>query len=262
MSAGYHLFDTGVTGKRFLNGGFHVPDQHQWCVHIHLQKGGGTFVTAEALAQQDVFQFAADAAAGVAYGVNTFVCQGFCDHLTEQQLGIITVCGNIGQEKNPPGSAQTDAVRKSCIPDSAVKLRCAEIAPGQCADTGRITPHQQHAVTGLFRVSHQGADLPGKTGCRAVRRRDPVKRDLRDGQQRFILTIPQVKPVLVDEVLNGRIDVMGNVTVLVHIFPDAAGTDVFQFGRKTQLDQVAGHQSGRLFRQGRLVRSQEDDVIH
>ena len=262
MSFGDHIPDTGVTGERFLDRGFHVPDQNQRGVHVHFQEGRRAFIAAEALTQEDVFQFIADAAAGVAHSINTLISQGFRDHFTEQQLGVIAMCGNVGQEKNTPRSTHADAVREGCILYRTVKLRGAEVMPGQSTYAGGIAPHQNDAVAGMFCIGHQSPDLTGQPGCGTVGWCDPVKRDLRDRQQRFILTIPQVEPVLIDEVLNGGIDIMGNITVLIHVFPDAAGADVFQFRRKAQLDQVAGHELGRLFGQGRLVRTQKDDVVH
>ena len=119
----------------------------------------------ETLTQEDVFQFIADAAAGVAHSINTLISQGFCDHFTEQQLGVIAMCGNVGQEKNTPRSTHADAVREGCILYRTVKLRGAEVTPGQSTDAGGIAPHQNDAVAGMFCIGHQSSDFTGQPGC-------------------------------------------------------------------------------------------------
>ena len=119
MSFGDHIPDTGVTGERFLDRGFHVPDQNQRGVHVNFQEGCRAFIAPEALTKEDVFQFIADAAAGVAHSINTFICQGFRDHFTEQQLGDNLRVLMDAIVKARPASAKGTYIR-SCVISSTM----------------------------------------------------------------------------------------------------------------------------------------------
>ena len=44
---------------------------------------------------------------------------------------------------------------------------------------------------------------------------------------------------------------MGDVPVLIHVFPNAAGADILQFRRELQFDQTAGQVQPVFFRQDR-----------
>ena len=68
--------------------------------------------------------------------------------------------------------------------------------------------------------------------------------------------------VLIDEVLDHRVDEVGNVPVQVHILPDAGGADVLQVGGQLELDHFSGDAQLLSLRQGGLARPAEDDVVH
>lgn len=72
-----------------------------------------------------------------------------------------------------------------------------------------------------------------------VRLVHPLEGQVAGTKHRLILAVPEVEAVLIDKVLDDRVNEVGDVPVQVHIFPDAGGTDVLQVGRKLKLDDIA-----------------------
>ena len=67
---------------------------------------------------------------------------------------------------------------------------------------------------------------------------------------------------MIDEVLDHRVNEVGDVPVQVHILPDAGGADVLQVGGQLKLEHPAGDPQPLLGRQRGLSRPAEDDVVH
>ena len=110
--------------------------------------------------------------------VNTLILQRSGDHFAHQELGIVTVSGNAGDEQDLSGSPQTNAVCQCRILNCGKELGCAQVAPGKGADTACAAPHEQEFVPIPSGIGREFSDFITQPQGLVVRRREPVKGNL------------------------------------------------------------------------------------
>lgn len=83
-------------------------------------------------------------------------------------------------------------------------------------------------------------------GCRLqflpqlpVRLGKELKVQIPGPQQLLVLRFPQIQAVAIDEVLDRRVDQIGDIPPQVDILPDPGGADILQMSGQLQLDHVA-----------------------
>ena len=263
-----------ILAQWLLDGGLQILDQHRGGAHIHLPEGEVPLPAQKALAGQQILQIRLrQRAVGPVQAVDAVVAEGPGQHLRHQQLkavpqGIAGIRRRGGDEQGGPRGAQADPVGQAGVPQGAEQLGGRQIAVAHIAQRlfSPAPPQKQEAV---LPVEDAGADgLPVRpAGGQLIhqlllRLVHPLEGEGPRVQQRLILAVPEVQPVLIDEVLDHRVDEVGDVPVQVHILPDAGGADVLQVGGQLKLEHPASDPQPLLGRQRRLSRPAEDNVVH
>ena len=263
-----------ILAQRLLNGGLQILDQHCGGAHVHLPERGVPLPAQEALPGQQVLQIGLRRrAVGPVQAVDAVIAEGAGQHLGHQQLeavpqGIAGVRRRGGDEQSGPRGAQADPVSQAGVPQGAEQLGGRQIAVAHIAQQrpALAATQEQDAVPAMEDAGADGLPVRpagGQVGHQLLLRLvHPLEGEGPRVQQRLVLAVPEVQPVLIDEVLDHRVDEVGNVPVQVHILPDAGGADVLQVGRQLKLDHPAGDPQLLLGRQGGLPRPAEYDVVH
>ncbi len=210
-------------------------------------------------------------AVGAVHPVDAVVGEGLGQHLGEQQVQIVPqgvggVRRRRGDEQGGPCRAQADAVGQAGVPQGAEEMGGGQVPEADKAQQlALLAGAQQHDPVPA--LEDAGADgLPvGAAGGQVLHQPlvglvDPLEGEGGGVDHGLVLAVPEVQAVLIDEVLDHRVDQVGDVPVQVHILPDAGGADVLQMGGQLELDDVAG--DGQVVGEGGLPRPAEDDVVH
>ena len=271
LDGGEHL---GVTVEGVLNGGLQVLDEHRGGAHVHLPDGGVPLPAQEALAGQGVLQHRVrHGAAGAVDAVDAVVSESLGQYLGKEELEIVLEgIGGVGHgggdDEGGARRAQADAVGQLRIPQGPKELRGGEIPEaeeaqqlvlGAGAQQKQPVPAPENPLPQGVPVGAAGGELLDHQLVGLVH---PLEGQVARPQHRLVLAVPQVQAVLVDKVLDHRVDEIGDIPVQVHVFPNAGGADVLQVGGQLELDHVALEIELLGAGQGGLARPAEDDEIH
>ena len=211
---------------------------------------------------------------GVEDSVDALRLQGVGEHLTDQQLGIVLLLllfgGQAGDEQSFTSRPQAHLVRQIGVLKRGVEVGCRQIAEAEPTQHGlpalpTVAQHQQlvpvpeDSGPQALPLPVPSSDIGHQQGVRPLH---PLEGQVPGVEQGLVLGVAEVQAVLIDEVLDHRVDEGGDVPVHVHVLPDTGRADVLQVGGQLELDHFSGDAQLLSLRQGGLARPAEDDVVH
>ena len=241
-----------VRGEGLLQRGGNILQQHRRRAHIHQQQrlGAGDLRGDKALPFQQVQGLRRGG--GVPDGVAAVLPQGAGERLGHQQLAdVLPSAGAVqqiqsGQQLDLARRVLADIVRELRVSQDLIQPAGGDGPQGQEAqDPGASShiPQEAHAVPGVQLRSAAALCLQGGGQLLPqlpVRPGHMGELQIAGPEDLFVLGLPEIEAVAVDEVLHHRVDEARDVPPQVDVLPDAGGADVLQVGGQLQLDDAAG----------------------